>query len=86
MGLFDGRTSNVGQIDVTFQILSLSGGGFFGLYSISVLAELERQVGAPIASRFDLLAGTSIGTSRRCSAVEVAAVVSLSTMVRRKFG
>ena len=46
---------------MTFQILSLSGGGFLGLYTISVLAELERQVRRPIASCFDLLAGTSVG-------------------------
>jgi patatin-like phospholipase/acyl hydrolase len=44
-----------------FQILCLSGGGFFGLYTISVLAGLEEQIKAPIASRFDLLAGTSVG-------------------------
>lgn len=44
-----------------FNILSLSGGGFLGLYSASLLAGLERTSGAPIAKRFDLLAGTSIG-------------------------
>lgn len=44
-----------------FQILSLSGGGFLGLYSIAVLAELEQQTGTRIANHFDLLAGTSIG-------------------------
>jgi uncharacterized protein len=44
-----------------FQILSLSGGGFLGLYTISVLADLEERIGAPIASRFDLIAGTSVG-------------------------
>lgn len=44
-----------------FQILSLSGGGYLGLYTITVLAELEHRIGRPIASCFDLLAGTSIG-------------------------
>jgi uncharacterized protein len=44
-----------------FQILSLSGGGYLGLYTISVLSELELRVKCPIASCFDLLAGTSIG-------------------------
>ncbi len=44
-----------------FQILCLSGGGFLGLYTISILAELEQQIGAPLASRFDLIAGTSVG-------------------------
>ncbi len=43
------------------QILSLSGGGFLGLYTVAVLAEIERHTGAQITSRFDLLAGTSIG-------------------------
>jgi patatin-like phospholipase/acyl hydrolase len=44
-----------------FQILSLSGGGFLGLYSIALLTEIEQQAKAPIARHFDLLAGTSIG-------------------------
>jgi patatin-like phospholipase/acyl hydrolase len=44
-----------------FQILSLSGGGFLGLYTVSVLADLEEQIGAPLGSRFDLFAGTSVG-------------------------
>ncbi|HEX2581793.1 MAG TPA: CBASS cGAMP-activated phospholipase [Dongiaceae bacterium] len=46
---------------MAFQILSLSGGGFLGLYTISVLAELEAQCGRPLARCFDLLAGTSVG-------------------------
>lgn len=46
---------------MTFQILSLSGGGFLGLYTASVLADLEERIGAPLASRFDLIAGTSVG-------------------------
>lgn len=46
---------------MAFQILSLSGGGFLGLYSIAVLAELEKISGAPLGNRFDLLAGTSVG-------------------------
>ena len=44
-----------------FQILSLSGGGYRGLYTASVLSHLEETIGDPIAKRFDLLAGTSIG-------------------------
>jgi len=44
-----------------FQILSLSGGGFLGLYTIEILVELEKQLGRPIATSFDLLAGTSVG-------------------------
>lgn len=46
---------------MSFQILSLSGGGFLGLYSAAVLAELERTTGRPIASSCNLLAGTSVG-------------------------
>lgn len=44
-----------------FQILSLSGGGYLGLYTICILADLEARIGAPLASRFDLIAGTSVG-------------------------
>ena len=44
-----------------FQILSLSGGGYLGLYSVTVLTQLEREIGRPLASCFDLLAGTSVG-------------------------
>ena len=44
-----------------FQVLSLSGGGFLGLYTVTVLAELEQQIGRPLASCFNLLAGTSVG-------------------------
>jgi patatin-like phospholipase/acyl hydrolase len=46
---------------MTFQVLALSGGGFLGLYSAAVLADLERTTGRPIASSCDLLAGTSVG-------------------------
>lgn len=44
-----------------FQILSLSGGGYLGLYTASVLADLEDEIGVPLATRFDLIAGTSVG-------------------------
>ena len=46
---------------MTFQILSLSGGGFLGLYTIALLDKIEQRAGKPIAQCFDLLAGTSIG-------------------------
>lgn len=46
---------------MTFQILSLSGGGFLGLYTASVLAEIEAQTGRPLGASFDLIAGTSVG-------------------------
>lgn len=44
-----------------FQILSLSGGGYRGLYTAKVVAELEAEFGAPFARHFDLIAGTSVG-------------------------
>jgi patatin-like phospholipase/acyl hydrolase len=44
-----------------FHILALSGGGYRGLYSARILADIEQHIGASVATRFDLLAGTSIG-------------------------
>ncbi len=51
-----------------FQILSLSGGGVRGLYTISVLATIEQSLADRhnrddynIAKHFDLISGTSIG-------------------------
>jgi predicted acylesterase/phospholipase RssA len=44
-----------------FQILALSGGGYRGLFTARLLADFEQHLGAPLATRFDLLAGTSIG-------------------------
>ncbi len=46
---------------MAFQILSLSGGGFLGLYTASVLAEIEQRTGRALADSFDLIAGTSVG-------------------------
>lgn len=44
-----------------FQILALSGGGYRGLYTAKIIDSIEQDIGAPIASRFDLITGTSIG-------------------------
>lgn len=44
-----------------YNILSLSGGGFRGLFTIVLLEELEKRLGSPLAKHFDLIAGTSIG-------------------------
>jgi patatin-like phospholipase/acyl hydrolase len=44
-----------------FHILALSGGGFKGLFTAVILEKLEENFGCPIAKKFDLLAGTSIG-------------------------
>lgn len=44
-----------------FRVLSLSGGGYLGLYSACLLEQLEARAGEPLGRRFDLIAGTSIG-------------------------
>ncbi len=44
-----------------FRILALSGGGYLGVYTAALLAELEERVGEPLGRRFDLIAGTSVG-------------------------
>ncbi len=55
------KTSSADRSDSRFQILSLSGGGYRGLFTARILADFEKRIGAPIATRFDLIAGTSIG-------------------------
>lgn len=45
----------------TYHVLALSGGGYRGLYTATVLAELETVLSGPIASHFDLICGTSAG-------------------------
>ena len=44
-----------------FQILAIDGGGVKGVFSAAVLAGLERDVGSPVLSMFDLVVGTSTG-------------------------
>lgn len=44
-----------------FHVLALSGGGYRGLYTATILAELEVAMGRPIAYHFDLICGTSAG-------------------------
>lgn len=46
---------------MTFQILSLSGGGYRGLFTIELLAKIEADAGKPLYQCFDMIAGTSIG-------------------------
>lgn len=64
-----------------FQVLSLSGGGYLGLYTAAVLAELEAQTGRRVVDMFDLLAGTSIGG---IVALGLAAGVSAASTLRRQ--
>jgi patatin-like phospholipase/acyl hydrolase len=47
--------------DKPFRILALAGGGYLGLYTATVLAEIEDRAGEPLGRRFDLIAGTSVG-------------------------
>ena len=44
-----------------FQILSLVGGGIRGAFVAAYLRQLEHQLGRPLATCFDLIAGTSTG-------------------------
>lgn len=68
---------------MVFRILTLSGGGYRGLYTAQVLAGLEEESGdVPLHRRFDLIAGTSIGgilalaiASAKTSMKEVVAVM-----------
>jgi uncharacterized protein len=55
--LVRGRVSD----GISFRILALDGGGIKGAFSASVLTTLEHALGVPVASQFDLVAGTSTG-------------------------
>ncbi len=44
-----------------FKILSLDGGGIRGVFEAAFLAEVENAIKPPLASYFDLIAGTSTG-------------------------
>jgi len=54
-------SASLEPLPLAFNILCLSGGGYLGLYTSAVLAELEEASGRPIVECFDLVAGTSIG-------------------------
>jgi predicted acylesterase/phospholipase RssA len=60
------------------RVLSLSGGGYLGLFTAVVLAGLEERVGEPLGRRFDLIAGTSVGG---ILAIALAFEVPMQTMV-----
>ena len=47
--------------DAPLRILSIDGGGIRGIIPATVLAEVERRTGKPVAEAFDLIAGTSTG-------------------------
>lgn len=48
-------------MDGTVRILSIDGGGTFGLAPAMVLIELERRTQCSVAQLFDFVAGTSVG-------------------------
>ncbi len=63
-----------------FYILALDGGGARGIYPAHILACLERKLSRPIASCFDLIAGTSTGAiiaGAAATGVEMQTVVDL---------
>lgn len=43
------------------RVLCLDGGGIRGIYSISILKSIEKEMGKPIREIFDCIAGTSTG-------------------------
>ena len=45
-----------------YRILSLDGGGSLGMYTLGVLAEVEKIVTKPLHETFDLIYGTSTGS------------------------
>jgi predicted acylesterase/phospholipase RssA len=54
-------TDTTGAIENEYRILTLSGGGYLGVYTATLLAALEECVGEPLGRRFDMIAGTSVG-------------------------
>jgi len=54
----------VADVPDAFRVLSISGGGYRGLYAASLLARIEENPefgSGPIGERFDMIAGTSVG-------------------------
>ena len=51
---------------MTFKILSLDGGGIWGIVSSTMLVTLEKLIGQPLNEYFDLIAGTSTGSIVAC--------------------
>lgn len=44
-----------------FQVLTLDGGGIRGVFTVALLADIERRFNTRIANHFDLIVGTSTG-------------------------
>lgn len=61
-----------------FRILALSGGGVRGLFQAHFLNRLEKEIGGPLSTLFDLCVGTSIGSvSAGAMAVGISAAETL---------
>ena len=52
---------SVDDMPPAYKILSIDGGGIRGVFPAAFLAKLEDHLDAPLASYFDLIAGTSTG-------------------------
>src|SRR6516165_48137 len=52
---------SVDDLPTAYKILSIDGGGIRGVFPAAFLAKLEDHLDAPLASYFDLIAGTSTG-------------------------
>lgn len=50
-----------GRRDGKFKVLSIDGGGIRGIIPLTICAALERQMDAPLHTKFDLISGTSTG-------------------------
>lgn len=62
MGLIEWKISMTEEASSpTYHVLALSGGGYRGLYTATILKELESTLGHPLARHFDLICGTSVG-------------------------
>ncbi|MCL2931399.1 MAG: patatin-like phospholipase family protein [Trichodesmium sp. MAG_R03] len=48
---------------MTFRILCLDGGGIRGVMTARILQKIEQQLGSPLKKHFDLIAGTSTGST-----------------------
>ncbi len=56
-----GKAEPLIQQERTLEILSLTGGGIRGLFSATVLDQLEKEKRCDIENKFGCFAGTSIG-------------------------
>ena len=70
--------------DSVFHILSLDGGGARGIYPAQVLANIERELSAPVKECFDLIVGTSTGSIVGGAAAVGIPMAEIVTTLRRR--